>query len=345
MAMLTNSEVVEYVGLPEDIIDSIKTQQGQEFQATANQFLNALVNKIVYQTVDSFGWENPFKKFDSFQVNYGDTIENIYVETPKGYTYDKEATDPFTKSINNVKALYANINYEMQYQATIYDSLLRRACLNQYGFMNIINSILASLTTAKNVDEYFAQLVVLNNPELYGNSTGTAGSKEFAELELTGSDAEKAKTLTSTIVDCVTGMQLPNTKYNALGVLTASSLDNLLLIIRKDLYNSINLDYLTGVFNLSKVDLIKKIMVVDSFQVYYTVTEDNQLVPSETPYGEDILFTIIDTKAFDNHVALEDGGLIYNPKAKYTNHFLNLWKIMSFKYFYNAVAYVLKDSD
>ena len=50
---------------------------------------------------------------------------------------------------------------------------------------------------------------------------------------------------------------------------------------------------------------------------------------------------VIDTKGFDNHVALEDGGMIYNPKGKYTNHFYNLWKIISFKYFYNARAFKL----
>ena len=47
---------------------------------------------------------------------------------------------------------------------------------------------------------------------------------------------------------------------------------------------------------------------------------------------------IVDTRGFDNHVALQDNGMIYNPKGKYTNHFMNLWKIISFKRFYNAIA-------
>jgi len=333
---MTNLELVQYVGLPDDILEDLAVAQGAEWQVKSNQFIEAICNKIVYQTVDQFGWENVFKKFDSFPVNYGDTIENIYVETPEGYQFDKDATDPFTKKENLVKVLYATINYEMQYQATIQDTLLRRAVLTEYGLINLVNSILASLTTAKNVDEYFATIRMLNNPVLYGNSTGEGTAldpKQFAELEVSGTDANKAKQVADKIVDVVSSFQLPSRDHNALGILNASNASNILLIIKRTLLNKINLDYLTGVFNLQKVDIIKNIITVDSFQVKTKGEE------ADTTYGEDIDFIIMDTRCFDNHVALQDGGMIYNPKGKYTNHFLNLWKIISFKYFYNAEAY------
>ena len=341
MENMTNLELVQYVGLPDEILEELGTAQGAEWQVKSNEFLSAICNKIVYQTVDQFGWDNVFKKFDSFPVNYGDTIENIYVETPEGYKFDKDATDPFAKKENLVKVLYATINYEMQYQATIQDTLLRRAVLTEYGLINLVNSILASLTTAKNVDEYFATIRMLNNPVLYGNSTGAgteADPKEFAELEVSGTDANKAKQVTDKIVDVVSSFTLPSKEHNALGILNASNKENILLLIKRTWLNKINLDYLTGVFNLNKVDLIKNIITVDSFQVK-TVDEG-----VETTYGEDIDFIVMDTKCFDNHVALQDGGMIYNPKGKYTNHFLNLWKIISFKYFYNAEAFKIVDA-
>ena len=337
LGFMTNSEVVEYAGLPESIINDLATQQGTTWQATANQFLQALVNKIVYQKVDKFGWENPFKKYDSFPVNYGDTIENIFVPSAKGHRFNKDATDPFTKTKHDVKTLYATINYEMQYPATIEDALLRRAALNEYGFMNIINSILESLTTGKNLDEYFATIRCLNNPEIFGNSTGDVGSKEFETLDLTDlqTDAEKASAVAHKIVDDYTSFTLPNTNRNALKVMNASKKSDILLIIKKDLLNAINLDYLTGVFNLEKVDIVKNILEVEDFRVEYVDEETEEVKVA----GEDLGYMIIDTRGFDNHVCLQDGGLIYNPKGKYTNHFLNLWKIISFKYYMNARAY------
>ena len=141
--------------------------------------------------------------------------------------------------------------------------------------------------------------------------------------------------MTKLIVDAVTFMKLPSKKNNALGVLTCSKPSDLLLVIKADLLNSINLDYLSGVYNLSKVDLINNIIPVASFQVKDA---------SGTLKGEDIDFAVIDTTGFENHVALQDGGMIYNPKGKYTNHFYNLWKIVSFKQFCNARAFKAKAS-
>lgn len=327
---LTNAQLLEYLDLPETIVTDLGNQQGEAFQAVANQFLSALFNKVIYQSVDSLSFENPFKKYDSFPVRYGDTIENVYVETPRGYKYDKDATDPFARKNPSVKTLYATINYEMQYETTIYDSLLRRAVLNEYGFMNLIDTILASLQTAKSLDEYSATIRMLNNENIFADT--------FQQVEKGTTDEETAKIVTQVIVNTVTDFAIPSKENNSLKVLQATPKDRCLLIIKQTLLNSINLDYLAGVYNLSKVDLINNIIPVRSFQVEQTNDEGETSV-----VGEDLDFMILDTKGFDNHVALEDGGMIYNPKGKYTNHFYNLWKIISFKYFYNARAFKLVD--
>lgn len=322
---LNNAELVKYLGLPETVLDGLKTAQGQEFQVVANQFLTALFNKVLYQTVDSMNFTNPFKKYDGFPIKYGEGIENIYVELPKGYKYDMNATDPFTRVNPNVKALYATINYEMQYETTIYDSQLRRAVLSEYGFMNLIDNILASLVKAKDLDEYYATIAMLNNADIMAQG--------IEEVNLSGS-TNPAKDLTEKVVDVATSYELPSTTNNKLRVKQTSARNDILLIIKRTLLNKINLDYLTGVFNLSKVDLLKNIIAVESFQVEQDVSGGGT-----TLVGEDIDMMIIDTRGFDNHVALEDGGMIYNPKGKYTNHFYNLWKVISFKYFYNARAF------
>lgn len=324
---LTNSELIEYLELPADTITKLQTAQGSDYTAVSNQFLEALHNKVLYQTVATMNFTNPFKQFDSFPINYGDTIENIFVEMPKGYAFNKDATDPFTKVVPSVKALYATINYEMQYATTIEDALLRRACLSEYGFMSLIDSILGQLSKAMSLDEYFATIAMLNNKDIFANG--------IEDLTVSTDTAKAAKTITETIVNTVSAYKLPMTTNNKLGVMQVSNPSDLLLIIKYGILNSINLDYLTGVFNLSKVDLVKRIIEVDGFKV---ANESGTLV------GDDIDFMVLDTKAFDMHTALQDGGMIYNPKGKYTNHFYNLWKIMSFKYFYNARAFKLKTS-
>lgn len=321
---LTNTELVSYLELDEDIITRLQNEQGDTWTATANEFLGALYNKVLYQTVADMDFTNPFKKYDSFPIKFGDTVENIFVEMPKGYTFNKNATDPFAKVVPSVKTLYASINYELQYETTVQDSLLRRACLSEYGFMNLIDTIVGALAKSMSLDEYSATIAMLNNADIY--------AKGFETVTRGSTDSETAQAITKKIVNTVSHMKLPEKDNNKLGVMQTSRPEDLLLIIKADLLDSINLDYLEGVYNLSKVDLLKNIIPVGSFQV-----EDED----GTKKGTDIDFVIIDTKGFDNHVALQDGGMIYNPKGKYTNHFYNLWKIVSFKYFYNARAFKL----
>ena len=323
---LTNTQLVEYLELPISIIDNLATQQGDAFAANANEFLSALFNKVIYQSVDTVDFTNPFKKYDSFPLRYGETIENVFVETPKGYKYDKDATDPFARQNPSVKTLYATINYEMQYETTIYDSLLRKAVLSEYGFMNLIDYILSSLQRAKTIDEYTATIRMLNNEAIFAEG--------FQEVKKGATDEETASKVTKIIVDNVSDFALPSKANNKMGTLNTTPNERCLLIIKQTLLNSINLDYLAGVYNLSKVDLIKNIIPVRTFKC-----EDEEGAED----GEDIDFMLIDTKGFDNHVALEDGGMIYNPKGKYTNHFYNLWKVISYKYFYNARAWKLVD--
>lgn len=327
---LTNSELIKYLELPEDIIDDLKTLQGNEFTAKANEFLTALYNKVVYSRVFAMDFTNPFRKYEGYPINYGDTIENIFVEVPKGYEYDKDATDPFGRVNPVVKAFYTSINMRMQYETTVYDVQLRQACLNQYGFMNLIDAILSALSKAVNIDEYFATITLLNNADLYKGG--------FTELEKGADDAQTAAKVCKEIVNTVSAFKHPMTANNKAGVMQVSPESRLIVIMKYGLKNSINMDYLTGLFNLDKVGEIPEIITVDGFQVAQDDGHEGlELV------GDDIDFVVMDSDAFDMHTALRDGGMIYNPKGLYTNHFYNLWKIMSIKLFYNMKAFKLVD--
>lgn len=336
MNVLSNSQVVEALGINSDIIENLKTLQGNSFGAKANEFLEALVNKIVYQRVRDMQFNNPFKKYDSFPIEYGDTIENIYVSTIRGYKFDKDAEDPFKKMAPNVVAAYVSINYEVQYCVTIQDVLLRRAVLREYGLSDLIERILRSMRVTMEIDEYLANIVMLNNAELYAQGIQTIDVSSLT------SSTEKYAKVTDKLIDVYEDMTLPSPDYNKRGVLTVSSKKDLLLIIKQSLLRHINLDFLAGVYNLSKVELLSNILVVRDFRVVVNDVDKNPIVSSEE--GEDIAFVILDATGFDNHQALQDGGMIYNPKGKYTNHFLNNWKILSFRTDAQAVAFKVTDT-
>lgn len=338
--ILSNSEIVAMLGLPADIGTQLRTAQGDEFVPVANSFLNALVNKICYQRVESFQFSNPFKKYDSFPITYGDTIENIFVDTVLGYKFSDGKTNPdgydspFKRAGNNVISSYVSINYEMQYEVTIEYKVLKRAVLNEYGYASLADSIINAMVQRRSVDEYMATIIMLNNSSIYANG--------FENLDVSDkvTNAEKYGAIAEKMVTVAHDMELPSTSNNKAGVLTVTPADRLLMVCKQELLDKINMKYLAGVFNMSKIELIKKIIPIRSFMAIVNTADGNNLTPGVL--GDDIDFILIDTKGFDNHVALQDGGNIHNIRNKYVNHYDDLWKIISFRKDFQARAFKIK---
>lgn len=328
--LLSNKEVITALGLPNTIMTALATQEGDTFTATVNDVLNA-VNKIAFQKVEKMNFSDPFKKYDGRPITYGSTIENIWIQQPDGYKYDKDATDPFSKQANKNKVLYAAINYDMQYQTTIQKDLMKRAVLNEGGLMELINYITESVGTRAEIDTYEATIRMLNNPALYADGFETLDVSAVAN-----DPKQRAKKIGRKIKDVVTDFALPATDNNKLRVKNICPRERALLIIKQELLNDIDWDYLEGVFNLSKVDLGTKIITVRDFRTISNASGTPTLV------GEDLAFVVLDERGFDNHLALRDSGAIYNPKGRYFNQFTDVWKIIAYKYWYNARAFKLK---
>lgn len=338
--ILSNTEVVTMLGLPADVATQLRTAQGDEFIPVANSFLSALVNKICYQRIEGFAFSNPFKKYDGFRIEYGETIENIYVDTILGYKFSDGKTSPegfdspFKRGATNVKSAYVSINYEMQYEVTIEYEVLKRAALNQYGFATLADMIISSMVQRRSVDEYMATIIMLNNSDIYAHGFETLDvSTESTKAEKWGAVAKK-------MVSVVNDMALPSIDNNKAGVLTVTPRERCLMVVKQSVLDSINMDFLAGVFNMSKIDLINQIIPIRSFMAVVNTADGNDLVPG--PLGDDIDFVIIDSKGFDNHVALEDGGNVHNIRNKYVNHYDNLWKIISFRKDFQARAFKIK---
>lgn len=326
---MTNEEIINGLSLPADVVQGLASSETEIYNQTMNAFLPQVLNKIVYQRLFKMSdWENPFKKFDGFNIEYGDTIENIYTQLPQGYKFNRNATDPFTKVSSEVKTLYATINYEMQYCVTIERDHIRRMVLGPDGLQKVIDYLLSNVKISMDLDEYEAQLRYLNNPDLY------AGGFRTLDLSTVTTKQEAGEKLMLSIMNIAKDMRIPTTAYNKLGVKNTTSDENLLLVVKANIINNLDFKYLTGLFNLDKAQFIKDRIEVRTFKI----TDADG-----TEYGEDIDFLLLDKRGFDNHVALRDGGNIYNPKGRYTNSFTDLWKIFGYKNFFNALAFKITD--
>lgn len=325
------------VALPADIIAALQTAEGDSYAAVANPFLSALVNKFAFQRVENMEWTNPFHKFEGRPITYGEAIENIFIDRATGVkdTSDSSTSEdsPFVKTIPNVQSMYTQINYKIMYPLSVEKKVLKRAVMSEYGLTDIIDGLAHSLIVGRDVDEYLATIVMLNNADIYAHG--------FETVDVSGAEttAAQMKTVTETIIQTYKDMLMPSKDNNKKGVMNVSSKNNLYLVIKQELLNKIDLDYLTGVYNLSKVDLLQHIIPVRSFKTAVKDANDNDIVSSIN--GEDIDFVIVDERGFDIHTALNETGSIYNPRNMRTNLFTHLWKVIAFRHDFQARAFVV----
>ena len=325
---MTNAEIINAT-LGADYADRIPTATKANFadvgaqilayEPAKNQFLDALLNKIGLTLVAKLEFDNPFSRYKGVAIPYGDTIEDIYVGIEKGYEYDMNNEDPFGQKKPTITVLYHTINVELQYKTTINDSMLRRAFKSANGLSTLINDIVASLKESADYDEYLATVRLLSSDSILG-TTVYMGAKS-------GNDNTDAKTLTKAIKDVASQMRFMGKKFNKSGVNAQTPFGNQLLVIRADMKNDIDIDFLAGLFNMTKAEITSRIIEVSEF-FNNDGTEDTSKVA-----------VLVDERGFKIHQALVDGGMIYNPQGKYTNHFYNNWEIVSWSLYRNAVAF------
>ena len=128
----------DYVPVATGDVDSIREIGAiiMQFPALQNEFLTALVNRIGRVILGSKLYTNPWAKFKKGEMLLGETIEDIFVNIAKPFTYDVETAESevFKREIPDVRATFYTLNYQKFYKATIQREQLRQAFLSWDGY-------------------------------------------------------------------------------------------------------------------------------------------------------------------------------------------------------------------
>ena len=126
----------------------------------ANQFINALVNRIAIVRVQSANFNNPYAILKKGYLEYGESIEDIFVMIKMGtmiessiakavdFNVEKAAKREFQRTIPDVRSAFHVMNWMVMYPVTIQDEDLRQAFLSIDGVQNLIAKIVDSVYTA-----------------------------------------------------------------------------------------------------------------------------------------------------------------------------------------------------
>lgn len=129
------------------------------YEPARNEFLNALMNRIGYVIVTNKLAKNPLRMFKKGMLDFGDTVEEIFVDIAKAQHYDPKVaeTEVFKRVKPNVGALFHKMNRQDFYKVTISNDQLQTAFLSNNGITDLIARITDSLYSGDNYDEFYSQ--------------------------------------------------------------------------------------------------------------------------------------------------------------------------------------------
>lgn len=289
------------------------------YEATQNEFLSALVNRIGRVIITSKSYTNPLRVFKKGILEYGETIEEIFVNIAKAKQFDPSVAEEevFKREIPDVNAVFHKMNLQNFYKVTVSNEQLRQAFLSSQGINDLIGYIVDSLYTGAEFDEYITmkQLIVdaANNGEMYA-------------VNIPAVSSDNTKTIVSTIKGVSNQLEFMSSTYNSMGVLTHTRKNRQVLIIDAALDAAIDVDVLAYAFNMDKAEFMGRRVLVDNF---------GELTGVVAALVDEDWFMV-----YDNFIGFTEN---YNGQGLYWNYFYHVWKTFSTSPFSNAILFTTQD--
>lgn len=309
------------------------------YPALANQFINALVNRIALVRVNSATFNNPYSHLKKGYLEFGESVEEIFVNIVKAVRFDEEKAESreLKRYLPDVKSAFHVINWRVLYPVTIEEDQLRQAFLSIDGVRDLISRIVDTVYTAAEYDEFllFKYLLIKNI---------TKG--KFYPVSVNVSDIRNAATAfrgTSSLLPFM------SSKYNQSHVKTTTPVSRQAIFMDAMQNAQFDVNVLAAAFNMDKADFMGRLHLIDDFTTFDNERFD--VIRSECDGLENV--TSEELSAMANVIGVlvdENFFQVYDNVNKFTekyvasglrwNYFYHTWKTISTSPFANAVVFI-----
>lgn len=308
--------------------------------ALANQFINALVNRIALVVVNSATFNNPYNILKKGYIEFGESVEEIFVNIAKviEYTPEKGEDREFKRTLPDVRSIFHTMNWRVMYPVTIQDEDLRMAFLSMEGVQNLIAKITDSVYTAAEYDEFLLFKYLL----IKGVSHGRMKPVSVGD----GTDLKDSAVQFRGISNKLTFM---SGDYNEYGVKTNTPKERQ-VIFMDSLFNAqFDVEVLAGAFNMDKADFMGRLFLIDDFTTFdnerFEVIRANsdgieEVTATELAYFQNVKAIVLDENWFQVYDNMNKFTEKYVASGLYWNYFYHTWKTISYSPFANAVVFV-----
>lgn len=309
------------------------------YPAFANQFINALVNRIALVRVNSATFNNEYAELKKGYLEFGETVEEVFVNIAKAreFSAEKAKDREFKRTLPDVRSAFHTMNYRVQYPITIQDEDLRMAFMSINGVQDLIAKIVNSVYVAEQYDEFllFKYLLI------------KACNKENIYIMLVKNQADY-KSWAAAFRSVSNKLTFMSKAYNTAGVTTVTPKADQYIFMDSDFNAKFDVNVLASAFNMDKADFMGRLKLIDDFTTF-----DNERF-SEIMAGSDMIEPVTDEELLnmqDVHAIIVDREWfqIYDNNNKFTedyvaagmywNYFYNVWKTVSYSPFSNIVSF------
>lgn len=308
--------------------------------AFANQFINALVNRIAIVRVQSATFNNPYAILKKGYIEYGETIEDIFVSIAKAvdFSVEKASKREFQRTIPDVRSAFHTMNWRALYPVTIQDEDLKQAFLSIDGVQNLIGKIVDGVYTAAEYDEFllFKYLLIkaISNGKMYPVSIGSGANLSEAAVQFRG---------TSNVLPFM------SSEYNESHVKNNTPKDRQVIFMDAKFNAQFDVNVLASAFNMDKANFMGRLFLIDNWTEFdndrFNVIRENsdgieEITSAELALLANVKAVILDEKWFqvyDNNNKFTEK---YVASGLYWNYFYHTWKTVSYSPFANAVVFV-----
>lgn len=313
------------------------------YPAMANQFINALINRIAQVRVNSATFNNQYAELKKGMLEYGETVEEVFVNIVKAreFSVEKAEAREFKRSLPDVKSAMHIMNYRVQYPITIQEEDLRMAFLSMNGVQDLISRIVDAVYTSAEYDEYllFKYLII----------KGVTSGKMYP-VQVTTTDIKNAAVAFRGISNQLTFI---GTDYNASGVHTNTPKSDQYIFMDSMFNAQFDVNVLASAFNMEKADFMGRLKLIDSFNTFDNERfsaiiagsdQIEEITADELALMDDVIAVVVDKEWFQIYDNLNRMSEKYVASGLYWNYFYNVWKTVSFSPFSNAVVFVNEDA-
>lgn len=309
--------------------------------AFANQFINALVNRIALVRVQSATFNNPYAILKKGYLEFGETVEDIFVQIANvvDYSAEKAGSREFKRTIPDVKSAFHAMNWRVMYPVTIQDEDLRMAFTGAEGVQNLIAKCVESVYTAAEYDEFllFKYLLIKS---ISAGKLHPVGIGDGTDLKV----AAKAFRGTSNVI------QFMSNEFNEAHVKTNTPKDRQIIFMDAMFNAEFDVDVLAGAFNMEKADFMGRLFLIDNWTTFdnerFEVIRANsdgleEVTSEELTLMAGVKAVILDENFFQVYDNLNKMTENYVGSGLYWNYWYHIWKTISVSPFANAIVFAL----